>query len=193
MSQIAHALAKAKERTGHTTAPFMIPGTVPPPAPADTARATAIRKARNTQRFWLILGVVAIPLIAAVIWMRLREIAPNPSAGDANVALIASSESASSPSVSGGSGFERTSPGSAPKSGTSAKTPAPVAPRTELIQLVAALPISAVMPGEPPRIMLAGRVVRAGQLAEGELTFAGIADGQLRFTDAKGAVYTRYY
>lgn len=196
MSQIAQALAKAKERTGHTNAPFMTPGSAAARnASADSAAASAaaIRKARNTQRFWLILGCVCLPLTGFVLWSQLKKDAapaPVPAATILPASVSAPSVDPTSAKTSAGG----VAPSSVKPAVRPAATPTPASgQRPELISLVASLPVSAVMPGDPPRIMLAGRVVRAGQVAEGELTFSGIGDGQIRFTDAKGVVYTRYY
>jgi hypothetical protein len=41
--------------------------------------------------------------------------------------------------------------------------------------------------------MVAGKVIRQGQIVEGELVFTQIVDGLLFFTDSRGAVYTRRY
>lgn len=193
MSQIAQALAKAKERTGQTTAPFMTSSGAPFAAasPERTAvSAATLRKARNTRVFWAILACVSLPLTGFILWTRLKPQAPAPA--PATVAAVSHSAS-EGPAVSGGSSSPSSVAQSAPRaSATLHNTPVPNQ-RPEVMAAVFALPISAVMPGDPARIMLAGRVVRAGELVEGELTFAGIADGQLRFTDGKGAVYTRHY
>lgn len=177
MSHIAQALAKAKERTGHTTAPFMTPGGVLPPPGMDrsAASAAAIRQAQKRQRFWLVLALVSLPLTAFIFWTQARS-------------LFASKPPA-----------DTTVPVAKPVAAAPATTPAvpvPVVapvPRPEIAQAVSSLAISAVMPGDPVRIMLAGRVIRAGQSIDGGLTFRGIADGQLQFTDASGALYTRRY
>jgi hypothetical protein len=36
-------------------------------------------------------------------------------------------------------------------------------------------------------------VIRAGETLDGGLTFVGIVEGQLHFTDAAGALYARRY
>lgn len=188
MSQIAQALAKAKERTGHTTAPFMTPGSTPghPVASNGAATAAAKPKTRNPQIFWLIVGCVSLPLTGFVLWSQLGNEAP---ASAPALPPSASAEGSTTPAKNAPAPSSA-KPAPRPSVATSGATPTQ---RPEIAALVASLPISAVMPGDPPRIMLSGRVVRVGQIVDGELTFAGIADSQLRFTDAKGVVYTRYY
>lgn len=173
MSHIAQALAKAKERTGHTTAPFMTPGGVLPPSATD--RSAAIRQAQKRQRFWLILALVSLPITGFIFWTQARSLFASKPPTDTAVPVAKPVAAA---------------PATAPA------VPVPViapVPRPEIAQAVSSLAISAVMPGDPVRIMLAGRVVRAGQSIDGGLTFRGISDGQLQFTDANGALYTRRY
>lgn len=200
MSQIAQALAKAKERTGHTTAPFMVPGSVAVP-PLDTERAAAsaaaIKRAQLRQRFWIGLVVVALPLTVFICWIQIRNgsaaSAAETATASSSSAVAASPEAAGSGSLAGkGTGKVIASSGGA-RPGADASRGGTAAQNPETLQLVGKLSISAVMPGDPPRIMLAGRVVLAGQPIEGGLVFAGIADGFLRFTDANGVVYTRHY
>lgn len=206
MSQIAQALAKAKERTGHTTAPFMVPGIPAPAREAERAAATAaaLRRARMRQRIWIAIVAVALPLTAFVVWTRVRDEAPRSPGQPATSAAVETIASSSGSASGASAGVGGAAPASAVRTGEPARgAPLPSAKansakpaagqRPELIQLVTGLAISAVMPGDPARIMLAGRVVRAGEAIDGGLTFAGIADGQLRFTDAEGVVYTRHY
>ena len=187
MSQIAQALAKAKERTGHTSVPFPSSGGSLPPFQADrVATAAAIRKAKARQGFWLILALVALPLTGFVVWTQVRAL----SAGSpAPTATVAQSTTAAKPTEAA------TTAPTDQDTAAAKNTTAVAAPvfRAESAQAVQALPISAVMPGDPARIMLAGRVVRAGEAVEGGFVFAGIAEGELRFTDARGTVYTRRY
>lgn len=190
MSQIAQALAKAKERTGQTTAPFLVPGAAIPAIEAERAAASAaaIRSAKIRQRFWGAIIAVALPLTAFVVWTQFRSASkPGSDSGRAPSGETAGEGTAH------GAAAHTTTTGAQTKHGGEA--PGAGAQRLEVIQQVNSLAISAVMPGDPPRIMLAGRVVRAGQLIEGAggLTFTGIADGALRFTDSNGVVYTRYY
>ena len=174
MSQIAQALAKAKERTGQTTAPFAIPGASAPPFAPD--RTAALKQAKRRQRFWVILGSVLIPLTCFIVWIQVRgTFAPPPPDAPATLPSRA----------------QETAP--AQMAAPVELSKAPPTPRPELIQAVANLAISAVTPGDPAKIMVGGRVVRAGQPLDGGLTFVGIVDGQLHFTDAAGALYTRRY
>ncbi|MBC8012367.1 MAG: hypothetical protein H7067_19980, partial [Burkholderiales bacterium] len=94
-------------------------------------------------------------------------------------------------------------PKEAPATPTGASTtpeaqPAPtpvrvVPPNAELYRTVNTLVISAVLPGDQPRLMHKGRIVQVGDTLEGELIFAGIQDGQLVFNDRRGAIYVRRY
>ena len=184
MSQIAQALAKAKERTGHTTAPFATAGGVPgAPTTQGTATTEALRQAKNRLRFWLVVALVTLPLTGFVVWIQIRTLAP--------VETTAGSSTTVAPSA------ETSSASNAPATVPAKAAPPPpvkvVAPRPEIAQAVTNLAISAAMPGDPARIVLAGRVVRAGEVIEGGLTFVGIVDGHLQFNDAAGAVYTRRY
>jgi hypothetical protein len=172
MSDIIQALAKAKERAGHPSPPFAAPGSSQVP----TNRAFILGRARNTRRFWIILACVSLPLTAFVLWMRLAEFG------------------ISIPSFTRPATHISSSPSSSASSG-SRPAPVVVEPLQDptLAQTVARLPISAVLRGNPPRIMLGSKVVRVGELAEGELVFAGMVEDQLKFTDARGAVYLRRY
>lgn len=190
MSQIAQALAKAKERTGQTAAPFLAAGTSAPVIPGDraTASATALRQAKNRQRFWVLMVVVTLPLTALVVWYQLRATA----IVDKDIPI---------PSLSLGSQTGRQEPLATPQATPvkPSEQPAPpppkpaASPRAELNQAVANLSISAVIPGDPAKIMVGGRVIRAGEALDGGLTFVGISDGLLNFTDPAGAIYTRRY
>ncbi len=197
MSEIANALAKAKERTGQTSAPFMVPGAAPvaiPPARA-AAAAAAIRKARRTQRFWIILIAITLPATGLLVWSRLRpETAPED-------ALLKSESSAISPDPASGSsnhslgshGQSGAAASAAAQTLTSASSPPTPAPRPDLITRVTSLSVTAVMPGDPPRIVIAGRIIRQGQALDADLTFSNVSDGQIIFTDARGAIYSRRY
>jgi pyruvate/2-oxoglutarate dehydrogenase complex dihydrolipoamide acyltransferase (E2) component len=186
MSDIAQALAKAKERTGHTTAPFLASGVGPSPAGArPTASEIALRKARARQRFWVTLVIIALPLTGFVLWMRLGDEDAASKAAAGPVPAGAESVVASHPPATA-------EPARPAPSGPPAVNPA-ATPDVRLIAAVNELSISAVIPGNPTRIMLSGRVVRAGDVAEGELVFVGIADGMLQFSDSRGALYTRRY
>ncbi len=180
MSQIAQALAKAKERTGQTNAPFLSSGASASPVGQGRSitSQSALRQARNRQRLWLIVGLVALPLTGFVVWTQVRGLAAPSAASSSSLAAPAGTHPQSEASSNSS---ETTSP------------PKVAAPRPELVQAVANLAISAVTPGDPAKIVLGCRVIRAGQTIDGGLTFAGIADGQLHFTDAAGALYTRRY
>lgn len=190
MSKIAEALAKAKERTGTTTAPFLVPGGVGasnPDAPEAKAKAKALRKARNTQLFWIILLSVSAVLTALVIWNRLKTAALLPS----EPPVVASDPApAESPPIVAAPG--PVTPTSGPVS-TVPVTNTAAAPRADLYNTVNALVITAVLPGESPRLMHQGRIVAVGEPVEGELVFRGVQDGKLVFQDRRGAVYLRRY
>lgn len=200
MSKIAEALAKAKERTGHTTAPFMS-GAPVAPALMSEKKAAALRKARRVQRFWLVLSSVALVLTVVIIWTRLDEAkqggVPEPAAG---AATAASGERAPTANPAGPSRVELVTEAPVavvlPAEGgetAGANGSAGAAPKVELQAEVNALVFTAVMPGERPRVMYKGRIVGVGERVEGELVFAGIHDGRLVFNDARGAIYTRRY
>lgn len=191
MSDIAQALAKAKARTGHTVTPFTAAGTLSPPraTPHGTSSAAALRRAKTRQRFWMILGVIALPLTGFVLWSQL---------GAPAVATPAPLHVADQTDTVAAAPF------SSPPAAIMAKPPRAAArptaateineeARRRVARLVADLPISAVMPGEPPRIMLSGRVVRAGEAADKDLVFLGVSEGLLQFADASGTIYSRRY
>lgn len=192
MSKIAAALAKAKERTGTTTAPFLVgtPGGGGLLPPASGEKEALLRKARRTQRFWLILTSVVAVITTFLIWQRLT---PDKSRATAV---------ASSPPPLSAPASEPAAPAHAPlalpppKNDPAGTTPAParvVPPNAELYRTVNALVISAVLPGDQPRLMHKGRIVQIGDTVEGELVFAGIQDDQLVFNDRRGAIYVRRY
>ena len=197
MSEIANALAKAKERTGQTSAPFMVPGAASvaiDPARA-AAAAAAIRKARRTQRFWFFLIAITLPATAVLVWTRLR---PNPTS---EITLPDSGLSPASTNSDAGSSSNTAenisqSPGTTATTsqaqGTTPTSHTP-APRPDLMTRVTALSVTAVMPGEPPRIVIAGRIIRPGQALDADLTFSTVSNGQIVFTDSRGAIYSRRY
>jgi hypothetical protein len=195
MSKIAEALAKAKERTGHTTAPFMSGAPVTPVAVSEK-KAAALRKARRLQRFWLVLSSVALVLTAFILWERFGDIEPP----EAVKNTTTPSGEVSSPVSERPSRLELVTEAPVPvvlptenagEAGSVAGT-APEA-RGELQAVVNAWVFTAVMPGERPRLMYKGRIVGVGERVEGELVFAGIHDGRLVFNDAQGAIYQRRY
>ncbi len=172
MSQIAQALAKAKERT---TAPFAVPG-----AHGQAAKPAAAPKVKNTQRTWVILLSIVIVFGGLSMWYSGRY-KLEPEAVDAGTnpgAATASSQT-----------------GAGAGAGATASNPANLEPvvRPEVQDAINALVISAVMPGQQPRIMLQGRVVAVGQPIDENVVFSGIKADRLLFTDTEGAVYTRRY
>ena len=68
-----------------------------------------------------------------------------------------------------------------------------VEPRADTYRTVNELVITAVLPGEKPRLMYQGRIVNAGEPVGEELVFAGVQDGQVVFNDRRGAIYVRRY
>jgi hypothetical protein len=172
MSQIAQALAKAKE---HTTAPFAAPG-----SHAHAGKAVVAPKIKNTQRIWVVLLSFVIVFGGLSMWYSGRtklepegvDAVANAGQGDAN-AMTGAGAGASA-------------------SGSSARNLEPVA-RQDVQDAINALVISAVMPGQQPRIMLQGRVIEIGQPIDGTIVFSGIRADHLFFTDTVGVVYTRRY
>lgn len=123
----------------------------------------------------MVLVCVLLPLTAFLLWSRLQGLTSF---------LTRPAESRS-----------RTTQ-ETPRPGPALASPAPAlsaAPDPGLAALVAALPVSAVMPGDPDRIMLNGHIIRAGEVADAGLIFRDISDGQLHFTDAQGRIYSRHY
>ncbi len=173
MSDIAQALAKAKQRAGASATPFQTPGVpVSAPVPRNPASEAALRKAKVRQRFWWLLSLIALPLTGFVIWMQINAAqAEN---------LIAAQARAELPATTAGE----------PSLASFPSTTDPLLDAQRSLQ-VAELSISAVMPGDPARIVVAGRIIREGELVDGGFTFIGISEGVLRFSDATGAVYSR--
>lgn len=169
MSQIAHALAKAKERTGLTTAPFAAPG--------QTGKPVAPVKVKNTQRIWVALLSIVIVVGGLSIWYSGRlSLEPEPAVTTPRPATSSTAK---------------------PAVGNSTASPGPVVieaqARPEIQDTINALVISAVMPGQQPRIILQGRVVNVGQPVDGTIIFSGIKADRLVFTDEEGATYLRRY
>lgn len=196
MSEIANALAKAKERTGQTSAPFLVPGATPSgidPTRA-AAAAAAIKKAKRQQAFWVILITIALPATGYIIWTRLRPEKTETVAVNAHPepALSPIQPTVEVPVYPTDSTVQTPSPGTPTQPVVTTPKPS-VAPRADFMTRVANYAITAVMPGEPPRVVVSGKVVRVGQTVDADLTFAGISEGQLVFTDTRGAVYTRRY
>ncbi|MCU0792854.1 MAG: hypothetical protein MUE42_08405 [Opitutaceae bacterium] len=166
MSRIAEALAKAKERAGPTTAPFM----------ANTNATDAekqLARARRHQRFWVTLLSLAAIGASVLIWQRLD----NPSAESAPAAPAASSQ-ASTP---------------VPVALPSAPQAVDGAPDPATARIVQALAITAVQTGERPRLLLQGRLVGLGETVAPGLIFSGLRDHHVLITDTRGAVYERKY
>ena len=197
MSKIAEALAKAKERTGTTTAPFLT-GAHPPGGgvPLDPAKADKLSRARMRQRFWIILLSIATVLTALLIWKQLKEVRAEPDSS------VAPPPPANPPSTGGDAPSRPTPPLPDPATPAPPLPPAEpaapavnpaAAPRAELHTLVNNLAITAVLPGEKPRLMYKGRIVNVGETVENDLVFAGIREGRLVFIDSRGAPYSRRY
>ena len=165
-SQIANALSKARERTGLTSAPFMIPGHAP--------KAAAIPKYKNTQRRWVIIMSIVMVVGGAFIWSSNQF-------GASEKPVKEAPHATASASVQG--------PAATPDAPQQSRPE----PRAEIQDLVKSLVISAVMPGTVPRMIMQGRVIKVGEAVEQNLKFSGIKDGNLVFTDEFGAVYTRRY
>ncbi len=199
MSKIAEALAKAKERTGHTTAPFLL-GTPAVSVDVLAKKEAALRRARRMQRFWVALSSLALALTAFIIWTRLQDMkAARMSDTATEGAEAVASEAAP---VSGApSRVELVSeaplpvvlPTASEEAGLARGEETPAAPRLEVQAEVNALVFTAVLPGERPRLMYKGRIVGVGERVEGELIFAGVHEGRLVFNDAAGAIYLRRY
>jgi hypothetical protein len=197
MSKIAEALAKAKERTGHTAAPFMT-GATALPAEILARKEAALRRARRLQRFWLLLSSVALVLTGFILWTQFSQ---EDYAGGRDVPAAGAQVSEPAPnSLVQSSRIELvteapvpvvlpTETSEVPESGEGAGP----APRLELQTMVNDFVFTAVMPGERPRLMFNGRIVGVGERVAGELVFAGIHHGRLVFNDAQGAIYLRRY
>lgn len=186
MSKIAEALAKAKERTGTSTAPFIAghPPSVPGGGPSDPATARILKKARDRQRVWIALLTVAVALTAFVLWDQLRGVRD----------LLAKDEA--QPELPVDANPYSTDPFASPVDAADAPASPPAnlaAPRPELYDTVNLLVITAVLPGERPRLMYEGRIIAVGDTVSGELTFAGIHEGRVIFRDQRGALYARRY
>jgi hypothetical protein len=174
MSPIAQALAKAKE---HTPAPFAVPG-----EHGHIAKPVAAPPIKSTQRTWVILLSFAVVFGGLSLWLSGRY-KLEPDAGNAGV----------SSTPDGSDAMTGTAAAATDTSSPDPVNSGPVA-NPEVQEAINALVLSAVMPGQPPRIMLQGRVVAGGQPIDGTLlVFIGIKGDRLIFTDADGAVYTRRY
>ncbi len=170
MSQIATALAKAKERPV-TQAPFM--------ATATAARFTPpVQRRFSVNALWGILLVLIVASAGALLWWTRQ--ADNP-------------DQIVSPAPAAPAGAPAASP-TANMVDTSRISPAAVAARiTRNESAVRELNISAVLPGDSPRIMANGRIYHVGDIVLPEISFAGTDAGQLVFTDQSGNRFTRRY
>jgi hypothetical protein len=186
MSKIAEALAKAKERTGTTTAPFLI-GQTGLIAAQEKAKQEALRKARNHQRLWVALLSVAAVLTTVMLWTQFGA-----SNAKQNAPMVAAAQQpapapAPPPEPAGPPALVLPA-----RNGAGPAAPA-VEPRADTYRTVNELVITAVLPGEKPRLMYQGRIVNAGEPVGEELVFAGVQDGQVVFNDRRGAIYVRRY
>jgi hypothetical protein len=170
MSRIAEALAKAKERAGPTTAPFLANSAAPD-------AASQLARARRHQRFWVTLLSLAAVGAGVLIWQRLDDV-PVSSATHASASAPAAHSSASAPEPVAPPPSERLAPGE---------------PDPATARIVLALPISAVQTGERPRLILQGRLVGIGEPVAPGLIFTGLRNQHVLITDANGAVYERKY
>lgn len=173
MSQIATALAKAKERPA-TQAPFMVTAAAnrfTPPVPRHF----------SVNLIWGILLVMIVASAGALIWWTQRVDAP------AHVASsVGSIPDATSSDQIVGAARDLTA--------TPQISPAMMAARiTRNESAVRELNISAVLPGDSPRIMANGRIYHVGDIVLPEISFAGTDAGQLVFTDRSGNRFTRRY
>jgi hypothetical protein len=200
MSEIVNALAKARERTGNTAAPFMRAA-----AGRDISSGKPEKTfARNWQAWRLAVCSVLVVVTAAVLLLRLRGDRLNPSeatlapentgqpAAHAQLRAAEAQTLSLAPAVRQLAANPSAHP-AAPVSVPSLAAPSSAAPRPEIASLVASLPVSAVLPGAEPRFLLDGRVVHVGEKTDGELVFEGVSEGMLIFRDARGARYGRRY
>lgn len=205
MSKIAEALAKAKERTGTTTAPFLIgarppgppgsPGSPGPGGPGEPPKPDKLRRARNKQRIWLTLLTIAAIITGLLLWKRLAEM--RASSAPSRTPAAPAPEPSAAPAAPGSSDRPVSASSAVPanpdaQAAPPAANPA-VQPRADTYDLVNNLSITAVLPGERPRLSYKGRIINAGEVIDHDLVFAGIREGRLVFLDARGATYTRRY
>lgn len=182
MSKIAAALAKAKERTGTTTAPF-ITDQVAQRAALEKAKQESLRKANKRQHRWIVLLSIAAMLTAGLFWEKLKQPAVTPPQVIPEPAPVKEPEPEP----------VQPPPLNLPPRDGAAATMATPEPSSDLYLSVNELVISAVLPGEKPRIMHQGRIINVGEKISGELVFAGVQDGQIVFNDQRGAIYLLRY
>lgn len=176
MSQIATALAKAKERPG-TQAPFMVGANA-----GRSATAVAAKKRFSANIIWAIVLACSVGTAGTVYWMSRQT-------DETATAKSADPEAHAMPTT-----------GPAPANGTSVAPGTPTTPAAALARMtrnesaVRQLSISAVLPGEQPRIMANGKVYHVGDIIlPPEISFAGTDNGQLVFTDIAGNRFTRRF
>lgn len=176
MSQIATALAKAKDRPG-TQAPFMVGANA-----GRSAAAVAAKKRFSANIIWGIVLALSVGTAGTVYWMSRQ-------ADDAAVAEPAA------PAASAVAALEPMSAnGGIVAPGTPTTPAAALARMTRNESAVRQLSISAVLPGEQPRIMANGKVYHVGDIIlPPEISFAGTDNGQLVFTDTSGNRFTRRF
>jgi len=174
-SEIAKALAKAKEHIGH-------------PSNLETAAFRQSKlAAKNTKRFWIILTALAFPATAILLWTRLGS----PSVASVHPAEPAAVQPAPSevthpPAASVTPPPEVVLPPSTELAESGDRKP-------ELINVIASWTISAVIQGTPARIVVNNRIIRVGEAVDDQLTFIGISKGNLFFMDQNSATYCRRY
>ena len=168
MSHIAEALAKARQRSGTPGAPALSGRLA-----GDPARLLA--RAKRRQRNWMILLSSAAALTAFLIWQRLTPSSPAPQVTPPAASAPQSPNSAS------------------PVAQNSPSAPAAPPAGADPAQTVRALAITAVLPGERPRLMYAGRIVAIGESVAPGLVFSGVRERNLLFTDTRGVVHERAY
>lgn len=179
MSKIAQALAKATERTGHTTAPFLT-GMPPRELPGRETKEAELRKARIRWRFWRFLAFTSFPITALILWLQFggtRNHKPD-------MPTTAAAEEFKSTSAMGAQNTNRVAIQTDLK---------PDATREELQARVRAFVFTALMPGARPRVVYKGRVIEMGDHIDDDLIFGGLQNDQLIFKDAAGEIYLRRY
>jgi hypothetical protein len=173
MSRIAEALAKAKEKAGDISGSTAANGAINPLPNKSAERLLIV--ARRRQRFWIAITILVLPLSIFATWTHLKE-----------NNLLGPRSAEKSPSTSKDkTRLADDAKALASEAGGKQNLGSAFARRVDL------LPISAVMPGEPPRIMVHGRIFRLGETVENGIVFTGIQNGELIFTDTDGAMHKR--
>ncbi|MFH1497861.1 MAG: hypothetical protein ABII82_08550 [Verrucomicrobiota bacterium] len=177
MSQIATALAKAKERPV-TQAPFMV-GAVPGrPIPG-----AVIPKRFSTNIIWGIVLALSIGTAGTVYWLSKQVEEP------ADIIAAAHAEAGQVGISPGPTGSV-----TAPVAGQPTTPAAALARMTRNESAVRQLSISAVLPGEQPRVMANGKIYHVGDvILPPDISFAGTENGQLIFTDLAGNRFVRRF